>query len=169
MKYQIISAEKEHTSSLPGIERAAAQTFSPEDLPEPLRSETTSESAFLEAQAVDQLWVVVDDEENPVGFLLADVVDGNFHIQEMDMDPQHARQGLGRRLLEHAVEVAKARQFECVTLTTFEHLPWNAAFYSRSGFSIMDPSELGQGLANALLKERTAGLKNRVAMCLKVA
>jgi len=65
MKYQIISAEKEHTSSLPGIERAAAQTFSPEDLPEPLRSEPTVETEFLEAQALDQLWVVVDDEESP--------------------------------------------------------------------------------------------------------
>jgi ribosomal protein S18 acetylase RimI-like enzyme len=46
--------------------------------------------------------VTVDESDVAVGFLLADIVDGNFHIKEMDVHPDHGRKGLGTKLLHCA-------------------------------------------------------------------
>ncbi|MGA1192053.1 MAG: GNAT family N-acetyltransferase, partial [Bdellovibrionota bacterium] len=146
------------------IEHQSAQVFPAEDLPEPLRSVPTSESVFREAQASGLLWVLIDPENLPVGFLLAEVIDENFHIKEMDVHPAHARKGLGGKLLEHSFTVARERNFSSITLTTFKHLPWNAPFYEKHGFVSLEESEMGAELSEILRQEAKDGLKNRIAM-----
>jgi GNAT superfamily N-acetyltransferase len=54
--------------------------------------------------------------------------------------PGHARQGLGRVLLDHACEWARGNGLKAVTLTTFANIPWNAPNYERCGFVCCRPT-----------------------------
>ena len=57
-----------------------------------------------------------------------------------------------------------------VTLTTFRDVPWNAPFYRRLGFEVLDPEDLTPGLAAAFADEARRGLpvELRVVMALTV-
>lgn len=165
MNYAILPALREHLPFLPGIEDAAGELFPLEDLPEPARSTSLSAKAFEGALNRELLWVVVADESGlPVAFLMADVLDGCMHLVEVDVHPDHGRRGIGSRLLDHVLAVARQRGFEAVTLTTFGHLAWNAPFYARHGFQAVRADGLGEGLARVLEKEQALGMRRRMAM-----
>ncbi len=164
MKYTILPAAASHLPYLPGIEAAAGELFPIEDLPEPVRAVGLSMADFERAQKDDLLWVMVDADDIPIAFLMAKIVDGYFHIAEFDVHPAHSRKGLGTQFLRHVLKIARQRDFEAATLTTFEHLPWNAPFYAKHGFRILAVDELEHGLAQILASEAEHGLKRRVAM-----
>jgi ribosomal protein S18 acetylase RimI-like enzyme len=165
MNYVVKPADKGHLKSLPAIERAAAEIYPLEDLPLTLRSEVTSIDVLQDAHRRGLLWVAVDKADVAVGFLLADIVDGHFHIKELDVHPDHQRKGLGTKLLQCAYEAAAERRFQLITLTTFEHLQWNAPFYRRHGFSVMNETHYGEDLSTIMAYEKEIGLENRLAMC----
>ncbi len=164
MSYLVKPAAVHHIAALPAIERAAAAMFSPDDLPPHMLDEQTSLARFTEAQRDDRLWVAVDAADQPVGFLLADVIDDTLHITEMDVHPDHARRGLGATMLRHVLLVAEHHGNHSVTLTTFAHLEWNAPFYRRHGFVDVSDAECGPELAGVLKEERARGLQQRIAM-----
>jgi len=101
--------------------------------------------------------------------LLCKLVDESLHIKEMNVHPDSARQGIGRKLLEHVFVAAAERGFSRLTLTTFRHLPWNAVFYEKMGFHVATGSHIGKELAQIIHRENAAGLKNRVAMYRELA
>ena len=71
-----------------------------------------------------------------------------------------------RRLVETFLRWARESAFCGATLTTLRHVPWNAPFYERFGFRVLDPKELTPPLSSLLRSEIERGLpaKNRVAM-----
>ena len=93
-------------------------------------------------------------------------MDGQPHVEEIDVDPAHGRLGIGRALLETALAWARAAGHRAVTLTTFREIPWNAPFYERAGFRVLAPHEIGPGLAAVVRDETARGLdpRQRVAM-----
>ncbi|MEN2427185.1 GNAT family N-acetyltransferase [Chromobacterium vaccinii] len=155
-------AEAAELPLLAQIERRAARLFSPSDLPSALAEHTLPAETLSAARDAGLLWVA-DDAGRAVGFALAEIVDGQLHLAEMDVDPDHARRGIGSALLRHALAQAWLRGCAAVTLTTFAHLPWNAPFYRRHGFIEFEPPA-GSALADQLRAEAAAGLRNRVAM-----
>lgn len=74
------------------------------------------------------------------------------------MHPVAARQGVGRRLLEHAAAYAVARGAGALTLTTFAEVPWNAPYYARCGFRVVTDSDLPPGLNDIRSREVAHGL-----------
>ena len=167
--YRIKYAEKNHLESLPSIEKAALENFSKEDIPLQLPTGVISAKEFLDAQSKDFLWVAVNESNIAVGFLLAAIIDNNFHIMEMDVYPEHGRKGIGTNLLLNVIKEAAARKYQLITLTTFKHLKWNALFYSRHGFKVFKQKQCGKELLTILLKEKQHCLKNRVATSLKLS
>jgi GNAT superfamily N-acetyltransferase len=103
------------------------------------------------------LWVAVDRADEPVGFLAAHTMDGQFHIAEISVARSHQRQGLGRALIIAAVTCARAGVYRYVTLTTYRDLPWNGLFYSKLGFAEIDAGELGPEHALKSQAETKAG------------
>lgn len=164
--YRIVAARAEDVERLPAIERAAAALFPEEDLPEAQRDSSTDVGDFERARREARLWVALDARERPVGFALLDELDGVGHLEELDVHPDHGRQGLGRRLLEAALDGCRARGHAACTLTTFAHLAWNAPFYVSAGFRVLGREELSPGLAACLEAEARQGLDptRRVAM-----
>lgn len=81
-------------------------------------------------------WVVADDADEPVAYLLVDVVDGNGNGngEQVSVHPTHARQGLGKMLLDTVAAWAEQRRPTAITLTTYSDVPWNRPYYERLGF-----------------------------------
>lgn len=131
-----------------------------------------STTTFERAASEKRLLVAI---HNPtatlVGFALMLVVDGNGHLHELDVHPDHARQGIGAALVEATVDWTNERRFEWLTLTTFRHLAWNAPFYARHGFCEFADELLGPELLELREEEAEDGLDatKRLAMRLDVS
>lgn len=164
----IARAAPEHLSEIPKIEQAAVSVFTTADLPVHLRYRVTDGDALRLAQQDGRLWVALEDDGRAVGFALADVADGQAYLEEIDVHPDHARQGIGSRLLQCVVRWAVAQEFERVLLVTFRHLLWNAPFYEKAGFLELAAHEIGPELRQFIEEEREAGINidNRIAMAL---
>jgi len=165
--YVVGPARQEALALLRDIERAATVMFPEEDLPLRLREHVLPLAFFETAAREGRLFVATEEARRiPVGFAVTTRIDGTSHLFEMDVLPEHGRRGLGRRLVEVVVERARELGDPSVTLTTFRHLAWNAPFYSKLGFEILDGEVLGPELAACLETEARRGLDptKRVAM-----
>jgi GNAT superfamily N-acetyltransferase len=89
------------------------------------------------------------------GFACVDIVDGVAHLWQLSVHPAYGRQGLGRALIEAVCDWATSNRYPAVTLTTFRDVPWNAPFYTKMGFRVLD--ELSPGLEAIREHERVLG------------
>ncbi|OKJ42512.1 GNAT family N-acetyltransferase [Streptomyces sp. CB01580] len=112
-------------------------------------------------------WVAVDDADRPVGYLIADEVDGAAHIEQVTVHPSAARRRLGSGLIDHLAHWAAGRGLDALTLTTFRHVPWNAPYYARLGFRVLDDAELTDGLRKIRAAEAEHGLDRWPRVCMR--
>lgn len=134
---------------------------------------TFSREVLLAAVSTGALHVLVDDTDVAIGFAYCERLGpdgGSLHLHEIDVVPGRQGEGLGRRLLEHVVEVARAEGCRQVTLTTFRDVPFNAPWYVRRGFVVLPDDELPPWLRSIRESETAAGLdvQPRVAMARSV-
>ena len=163
--YTITEARRIDLPLLAAVELAAARLLVGH-APESVLAETTSLADLQVAQRQGHLWVALADDF-PVGFAHAVVLEpGAVHLEEVDVEPEHGRRGLGRGLVEAVCVSAVAAGYCCVTLTTFRDLPWNMPFYVRLGFEVIPPDELSPALRAVLQDETRRGFDpaRRVAM-----
>jgi GNAT superfamily N-acetyltransferase len=105
----------------------------------------------------------------PVGFARVDEVGGQAHLEQISVHPDSAGRGIGRALLEAAIDRARSLGFASMTLCTFAEVPFNAPFYASCGFEEL----AGPGPALAALRAHEAqlgldGLGRRVVMQLRL-
>lgn len=162
--YQIMLAKPEHLAALPRIERAAAEVFPAGMIPHEVKNYLLTLETLKKAQAKNQLWIAVTVDNQPVGFAMALVKDKSALLAELDVDPPHQRKGLGRKLVQAVINWARHEDFNHLTLTTFNSVPWNAPFYEKMGFRRLRGAELTADLIAALDREAALGLRDRVAM-----
>ena len=110
---------------------------------------------------------VAEVDGEVVGFALCGQVDGNAHLFEMDVVPEHGRCGIGSALLESACAEATARGFTAMTLTTLREVPWNAPFYAGRGFAEIDEAQWGMQLAQIVGRERVLGFPMRLRVVMR--
>lgn len=146
------------------IERAAGEAFRGIGMPEIADDEPLPVDALAAYAAAGRAWVTVDPDDRPVAYLIADVVDGNLHIEQVSVHPRAARRGIGRDLIEHAAAYARDHALPALTLTTFTDVAWNAPYYERCGFQVMPDPE--PALRALIAAEADHGLSRwpRVAM-----
>jgi predicted N-acetyltransferase YhbS len=102
-------------------------------------------------------WMAADEQDEPVGFLAAHELGGQFHIAEVSVAQSHQRQGIGIQLIETAIECGRCLGFGVITLTTYRDLSWNGPFYARLGFVEIEPGQAGRGHREKLREEAEAG------------
>jgi GNAT superfamily N-acetyltransferase len=163
-------ARAEDVAQLPAIERAAAENFRDLGLAELFSEVLSCIEDLKEACTEGRLWVATDAHDRPVGFALASRVGENAHLDELDVHPDHGRQGLGRALVHAVIEWARAARAPGITLTTLDDVAWNAPFYESLGFRVLAPGERGPDLDELLRQEAARGLpmQHRVAMQLEL-
>ncbi len=72
--------------------------------------------------------VAVDTNDKLLGFITLEIVDGSPYIHQLSVHPSSMRRGIGSALVRRAIEWSAARP---LWLTTYSHVPWNAAYYAR--------------------------------------
>jgi GNAT superfamily N-acetyltransferase len=149
------------------VERAAGRGFRDIGMPEIAEDEPYSLDILIRYQRAGRAWVAADPTGEPAGYLIADPVDGNWHVEQVSVHPRSARRGVGRRLLEHVAGLAAAGDVPALTLTTFEHVPWNAPYYTRCGFRTLDDHELTPGLRAIRRHEAALGLDRWPRVCMR--
>jgi GNAT superfamily N-acetyltransferase len=166
-EYTIGLSKREDVDALPEIERRAASLFSPEDLAPELAAETTPVLVYLRAHDEGRLIVARDASGRVVGFAHLVWLGEFAHLEEIDVDSDFGRRGIGRMLVEAACEWARAKSSDRITLSTFRDVAWNAPFYARLGFRTLFANQLIVALRDLRAKERGEGLdlNKRVVMC----
>ena len=81
------------------------------------------------------------------------------YIEELAVCRRYGRKGLGTRLLCQAFEWSRENRLRSIFLSTFAHVPWNAPFYRKAGFSEVDPRIWTSAMKRIRLVEKSQGLK----------
>jgi len=155
---------------LQDIERAAGRAFHDVGMPEIAEDEPFTVAELDRYRRAGRAWVATDPTDPadaPVAYLIADVVDGNLHIEQVTVHPDVARRGVGRRLIDHAARYAAVADLPALTLTTFRDVPWNAPYYARLGFHVLGQRELGPELREVRQREAAHGLDRWPRVCLR--
>lgn len=100
--------------------------------PAPSGASRASESGYL-------LVAEVVGSRTVVGFVQVLEVEGLAHLEQLSVAPDHGRRGCGRRLVEAALDEARDRGHDRISLRTYADVPWNGPFYARAGFAEVAP------------------------------
>ena len=137
-RYVVRPARGDDLPALVDVERAAGALFRDVGMDAVADDEPLSVAVLAAYQRDGRAWVAAGEGDVPVGYLLIDVVDGCAHVEQLTVDPAYARRGLGRALLGMADGWARDRGLVALTLLTFAEVPWNAPYYARLGFAVVD-------------------------------
>jgi GNAT superfamily N-acetyltransferase len=152
------------------IERQAAQRFltclDQTGLTAAILEQTKAIADFEQACRSEHLWVAVSPTRQLVGFAFVRMLDGYAHLEELDVLPDHGKRGIGRALVAAVYDWAQGAGHPGVTLRTFREVPWNAPFYQRCGFRIVDSAQLSPQHGELEKAEQRLGLRTdlRVSM-----
>lgn len=157
--YSIRKARRDELSRLPEIEDEAGRLFEGVvSLPDEEHDGHDPVVPFARAQAAGLLWVAADANDAPVAFAMFEELDGALHLEEIDVHPDHMRQGLGARLIDAAAAWARELGYAEMTLTTYREVPWNAPYYERLGFRERAEAEWSPALRARVDDEASRGL-----------
>jgi GNAT superfamily N-acetyltransferase len=151
-------ARPDDLPALVDVEREAGSLFRDVGMAAIADDDPGSVAELSEYQAGGRAWVSVDAADRPVAYLVAAVVDGCAHIEQVSVRPGHARRGLGGALIETLAAWAAEHDLPALTLTTFTAVPWNAPYYERLRFRVLEDSEIGVELRGIRLAETARGL-----------
>ncbi|WP_412528435.1 GNAT family N-acetyltransferase [Burkholderia lata] len=140
-------ATREDAAAMAAVEVAAAQRFSAIGMTHIAEAEPTDAAAVLVRIDDGRAYVAVDPEGTCVGFAFYRLLDAQrLYLEELDVAPSHAGQRIGARLIEQVMARAAQEGIAEVVLSTFRDAPWNAPYYARLGFSIVDAAALDDTL-----------------------
>ena len=168
--YNVITGRPQDVPRLAAVELEAARLLRGH-APQSVLDETTSDADLLKAQAAGRLWVALAGDA-PIGFALVEMLARDLpHLAEIDVHPDHARQGAGTALVRTVCEWTRTAGYSEITLTTFRVIPWNMPFYSRLGFEEVADEQLRPEIAAVVADETSRGLDplRRVVMRYRVS
>ena len=134
------SADINDVPAMQAVENAAGERFREIDDPRiAQRADDPPYSADGLARAIAErrAWVALDNGGVVIGFAVAWTVDGEGHLEELAVTPEHGRRGVGRVLVDEVVVWASKQRLPSITLTTFRDVPWNAPYYEKLDFRIV--------------------------------
>jgi GNAT superfamily N-acetyltransferase len=155
---RIRSVRSDELQAIQDIERAAGEAFRVLGMDQVADDEPPTIEALNQYREEGLAWVAADGEDAPVAYLVASLVDGCLHIEQVSVHPAHAGRGIGRTLLDHASGWAEGHAVPALTLSTFTSVPWNAPYYQRLGFRPIDGRALGPGLVRIRAEDESLGL-----------
>jgi 4-diphosphocytidyl-2-C-methyl-D-erythritol kinase len=143
MSFTIERAVDAQIATLCAIERAAVQMFRGHAIWPAYAAAELPPDFLREAIARGHAWVARLPGGEVAGFICLDNEEGGdaVGIAELDVHPDHGRRGIGGALLEHACAWARAAGYRRVDLGTLADVPWNAPFYRRHGFAVVDKND----------------------------
>lgn len=108
---------------------------------------------FARFVRANRTFVAVAGDGRPLGFAIAGPVGGIFWLKELGVDPDAMRRGVGTALLDAVAGHAQDAGFATVGLSTFRDVPFNAPFYARRGYRIVDPDTQPEPIRGQFARE----------------
>ncbi|AXF23046.1 GNAT family N-acetyltransferase [Burkholderia pyrrocinia] len=140
-------ATREDAAAMAAVEVAAAQRFREIGMTDIADAEPTDTADVLARIDGGRAVVAVDLQGACVGFAFYRLLDAQrLYLEELDVAPSHAGQRIGARLIEQVTARAAREHIEQVVLSTFRDAPWNAPYYARLGFDVIDDAVLDDTL-----------------------
>jgi GNAT superfamily N-acetyltransferase len=151
------------------IERHAGERFREVGLGRVADDEPMAVDVLAAYAADGRSWVAVDgDDGPPVGYAVADVVDGAAHLEQISVHPKWHGQGVGRLLMDQVRDWAVQTGRHAVTLTTFTDVAWNRPLYEHLGFRVLADEEIEPGLRAVRDEEAAHGLVPSTRVCMRL-
>jgi GNAT superfamily N-acetyltransferase len=155
-------ARHDDVERMRAIERAAGETFRPLGM-DLVADDDPGSPDELRAFVDDGRAWVAEHDGTVAGYLLAAVVDGEGHVEQVSVDPAFAGHRIGSTLVEQAADWADGP----LTLTTFRDVAWNGPYYERLGFRWLADDEIGPELRAVREAERAHGLDRWPRGCMR--
>lgn len=150
------------------IERRAGERFRDVGMPDIADAEPASIATLNEYAMAGRSWVAVDDDDQPIGYVIVDTVDGDAHIEQFSVLPAHQGTGIGRTLVDEVRTWAGENGYPAITLTTFTDVPWNRPLYAHLGFRVIAPDDIGPELRAVRDHEAALGLEPAIRVCMRL-
>ncbi|WP_328863200.1 GNAT family N-acetyltransferase [Streptomyces sp. NBC_00306] len=154
-------------TQLQDVERAAGKCFADIGMAAIAEDEPPSLTVLGSYAQDGRAWVWAEDDDLPVAYLIAELVDGNGHVEQVSVHPDHAGRRIGKALIEHAGAWATAQGAPALTLTTFTEVVWNGPYYEKLGFRLVPEAVLTPGLREIRAAEAAHGLDRWPRACMR--
>ncbi|KAJ7158218.1 acyl-CoA N-acyltransferase [Mycena crocata] len=133
--YSILSAEAQHADSISTMVNAAYSHYI-ERIGKPPAPMTADYAQLIETQDV---YVLRNNEDSTILGSIVLCAEGNesdksIKVNNLVVNPAAQGRGFGRRLMDHAEDVARARGYTALTLFTNVKMHENIALYAKMGF-----------------------------------
>ena len=151
---------------LPELERAAGELFRPLGMGLVADDDPPSPDDLRPFVDHGRAWVA-EHRGELAAYLLADVVDGAAHVEQVTVHPRHAHQRLGAALIEHLALWAQQHRLPALTLTTYRNVAWNGPYYLTLGFRWLDDHEITPDLRALRHHEIDRGLDRWPRGCMR--
>ncbi|MER8565917.1 GNAT family N-acetyltransferase [Mesorhizobium sp. M0924] len=152
-------AQEADAEALPYIEQSAGEAYREiKELAWIADDDNQTVERHRELIANGTCWVATEHGDWPVAFLSAEIQNDTLHIWELAVRLDRQRLGIGRALLEKAIADARQSRLVALTLTTFRDVVWNAPFYQKLGFRVLDDAQAGEPLRQMLRREVEHGM-----------
>jgi predicted N-acetyltransferase YhbS len=164
-------AELDEIEAVRAIEYEAAQRFA-----------TIGMTGIADAQPMNadfvrrkieacEIVVAVNDAARCVAFVMFVPLSTRFYIEELDVLTAWAGRRIGAELIGQVDVLARKAGARQLVLSTFRDVPWNAPYYGRLGFSVIESGQLDAKLRAIRATHVARGFdeSKRVFMCREVA
>jgi predicted N-acetyltransferase YhbS len=147
------------------VEISAATVFAGTHMDFAANDAPNEAADLLAAIAAQLMWVATDDDE-VIGFVFAEQCADGLYVRELSVAAPWHRRGHGAALMAVLIEAARTRGDRQLVLTTDRTLPWNAPFYQRLGFHIVEGAAIPAEAQRRLERQYATGFdaRHRCAM-----
>jgi 4-diphosphocytidyl-2-C-methyl-D-erythritol kinase len=162
MAFLIERADPSQVDALCAIERKAVQLFRGHSAWASYSAMSIPPELLQQAISRGLVWVALNEASAPVGFVWLDTDAGGsaIGIAEIDVLPDYGQRGIGAALLTHACDWARAAGYRRVDLGTLADVRWNAPFYAKHGFVVVDKDD--PAFAYARQRDRENGFPDHL-------
>lgn len=151
--------------TLQTLEALAAQRFlAIPELAILAHSEVTDSQRHKQSIIQRLSWLVEDARGRILGFCYAQELADSLYLAEISSHPAARGMGIGHKLVAHVRKTAADRDLSGVTLTTYRDIPWNAPWYQRQGFIVLEASSLCSELRDIVQHQTALMLLPRCVM-----
>ncbi len=166
--FAVRAARREDGPVLQEIERFAGQRFRDVGLETVADDEPPSLEELASYAEDGRSWVAVSISGEPIGYVMVDDVDGNAHVEQVSVRPEHQGAGVGRALVDRVCAWASQTGRLAVTLTTYAEVPWNRPLYEHLGFRVLPDDAIGPALHAIREAEKARGLEVAPRVCMRL-
>lgn len=149
-------ARPDDLAAVRAVEVSAATVFAGTHMDFAANDQPNDPADLLAAIAINLMWVATDADAI-AGFVFAESCAAGLYVRELSVAAPFQQRGHGAALMAVCIAAARARGDAMLLLSTDRTLVWNAPFYRRLGFAIVEGDAIPADAQRRLERQFAAG------------